>query len=72
MDGNPAANPLGFDEECLDPAGDPASPSDYIAIPFAEVHDPAAATSYHSLFCLNSLQRKSLECKTMSILNNFC
>lgn len=64
MDGN-GATP-GFDGDCLDPEGDTANnKKDYIAIPFAEVTDPKATaapfTTYHSLFCLDSLHEKEVE-----------
>lgn len=66
MDGNPGAAPLGYDGECLDPIGTPANnKKDYIAIPFATVTDISATppVRHHSLFCLDSLEGKDVECK---------
>lgn len=80
MDGNLAGGaPDGFDNDCLDPTGTPANNvKDYIAIPFAAVTDLAGPTVvHHSLFCLNSLDGKILECKrkyfcgNVITLNNF-
>lgn len=65
MDGNlGGGTPPGFDNDCLDSTGTaPNNKKDYIAIPFAAVTDPAGPVVYHSLFCLQSLHNKILECK---------
>lgn len=68
MDGNNAGGTaVGVDAECLDPGTTPANTKkDYIAIPFATVSDFVASpptARRHSLFCLNSLNGKELECK---------
>lgn len=51
----------GVDGDCLDAN---TTPKDYIAIPFSEVKDSAGAIDFYgSLFCLGSLEGKTLECK---------
>lgn len=71
MDGNSGTGTAdGFDGDCLDPTGAQANnKKDYIAIPFAEVIDSStnpATLAHHSLFCLDSLDAKDVECKIFS------
>lgn len=66
MGGTPKGNnPQGVDNECLDTNG-ANNIKDYISVPFAEaiVRSGNIRTStYHNLFCLNSLNGNELACK---------
>lgn len=67
MDGNGVfGTDDGFDDMCLDPDSTSTNTKkDFIAIPFADVIDPAGTPrlTHHSLFCMQSLQAKTLQCR---------